>query len=101
MEVLLVHKTVGVLPPEMMKTGMEMGRKLIAKPEEFVPRGKILYSVAALNSWMLVCLWDVPSVDVLVPVTEQMKMVGWDTDIIPVEKTEVWLSKLEKAQAKR
>jgi hypothetical protein len=93
-EVLLVHKVVGVLPPEMMKTGAEMGKKLLAKPKDFVPGGKLISSYAARGIYMMVCVWDVPSVDSLMPVMEQMKMVGWNTDIIPVEKTEVWLSKL-------
>jgi len=93
-EVLLVHKVVGALPPEMMKTGAEMGKKLLAKPKDFVPGGKLISSYSARGIYMLVCVWDVPNVDSLMPVMEQMKMVGWNTDIIPVEKTEVWLSKL-------
>jgi hypothetical protein len=100
-EVVLIHKTVGVLPPDMMKTGVEMGKKMVAKPGEFVPKGKLKSTLAALNNWMIICFWDVPSLDVLMPAVEQMKMVGWNTDIIPVETAEVWLSKLEKAQAKR
>lgn len=94
MEVLLVHKVVGVLPPETLKAGAEMGKKLIAKPKDFVPGGKLISSYAARGIYMIVCVWDVPNVDSLMPVMEQMKMVGWNTDIIPVEKTEVWLSKL-------
>jgi xylose isomerase len=31
------------------------------------------------------------------PVGEQMSMMGWDTDIIPVDKMEVALAKFEKA----
>jgi hypothetical protein len=100
MEVVLIHKTVGVIPPDMMKIGVEMGKQLVSKPEQFVPNGKIISSFAARNDWMIICSWDVPSVDILVPVAEQMKMVGWTTEIIPVEKTEVWISKFEKAQAK-
>jgi hypothetical protein len=31
------------------------------------------------------------------PLLEQMNMLGWETDIIPVEKMEVGLPKAEKA----
>ena len=81
----------------MMTAGMDMGKKLCAKPGEFVPGGKLIGSYMARGKNMLVCIWDVPSVDALMPVMEQMKMGGWNTEVIPVEKTEVAISKLEKA----
>ena len=97
MEVLVIHKTIGLLPPEMMAAGVELGKKIVAKPGEVVPGGKLISSYMARGINMVVCLWDVPSVDALMPVLEQMKMSGWNTDMIPVEKTEVAISKLEKA----
>jgi hypothetical protein len=96
-EVLLVHKAIGVVPPDMMAASVEMGKKLTAKPGEFVPGGKLIASYMARGIMMIVCLWDVPSLEALMPVTEQMKMGGWNTDVIPVEKTEVAIVKFEKA----
>ena len=100
MEVVLIHKTVGVLPPDMMKTGAEMGKQICTNPGQFVPNGKLTSSVAALNSYTVICLWEVPSLDALLPVMEGMKNAGWVTDIIPVEQSLVWISKLEKALTK-
>jgi hypothetical protein len=37
MEFLLIHKLMGVVPPEMMTASIEMGKKLVAKPGELVP----------------------------------------------------------------
>ena len=97
MEILLIHKLKGPVPPEMMAATIEIGKKLTLNPGELVPGGKLIaaYSVRALS--MAVCIWEVPSVEALMPPLEQMSMLGWDTDIIPVEKMEVALPKLEKA----
>jgi hypothetical protein len=97
MEILLIHKTAGLLPPEMMTAGMEMGKKLCAKPGDFVPGGKLIGSYMARAKSLLVCIWDVPNLEALMPVLEQMKMGGWNTEVIPVDKTEVAIAKVEKA----
>jgi hypothetical protein len=97
MEVLLIHKLMGVVPPEMMAASIEMGKKLVAKPGEFVPGGKLIASYGARALSMVVCLWEVPSMEALMPALEQMNMLGWNTDTIAVEKMEVALPKLEKA----
>jgi hypothetical protein len=97
MEVILIHKAQGVAPPEMMAPSLEMGKKMTFSPEEMVPGGKSIFSYAARAKSMIVCLWEVPSVDVLMPALEQMNMIGWETDIIPVEKMEVALPKFEQA----
>jgi len=62
-----------------------------------VPGGKLIAAYGARALSMVVCLWEVPSMEALVPVLEQMNMLGWDTDTIPVEKMEVALPKFEKA----
>lgn len=59
--------------------------------------GKLIASYGAVGITMVVCLWDVPKMEALMPVMGKMNMGGWNTDIIPVEKMEVRLSSLEKA----
>ena len=97
MEVLLIHKMMGVVPPEMMAASLEIGKKLTTNPGELVPGGKLIASYSARALSMVVCLWEVPSMEALMPPLEQMNMLGWETDTIPVEKTDVALPKLEKA----
>jgi hypothetical protein len=74
-----------------------MAKKMTYSPEEMVPGGKSLFAYGARAKSMVICLWDVPSVDVLMPVLEQMNNIGWETDIIPVEKMEVAVPKFEQA----
>ena len=97
MEVLLIHKLMGVVPPEMIAAGLEIGKKILAKPGEVVPGGKLRASYWARAISMGVCVWEVPSMEALMPFVEQMNMLGWDTDTIPVHKLEVGLKKYEKA----
>ncbi len=97
MEVLLIHKPVGLLPPDMWAASLEMGKKLEANPEEFVPGGKMIASYAARGLSMIVCIWEVPSLEALMPLEEGMNVLGWETDTIPVEKMEVAIPKFEKA----
>jgi hypothetical protein len=97
MEILLIHKPRGIVPPEMMAAALEIGKKIMTNPGQVVPGGKLIGSYHARAIGMLVCLWEVPSIEALMPVGEQMSMMGWDTDIIPVDKMEVALAKFEKA----
>ncbi len=97
MEVLLIHKPIGMLPPESWAALMEIGKKLETNPGELVPGGKLIAAYAARALSMIVCLWEVPSMEALMPTLEQMNMLGWDTDTIPVDKMDVALAKYEKA----
>ena len=97
MEVLLIHKLMGVVPPEMMAAGLEIGKKIMTNPGEVVPGGKLIASYSARGLSMIVCIWEVPSMEALMPLEEQMNMLGWETDTIPVEKMEVAIPKFEKA----
>lgn len=97
MEVLLIHKPIGMLPPEMWAASLEVGKKLEANPGALVPGGKLVASYGARALSTIFCLWEVPSIDALMPLLEQMNMMGWETDIIPVETMEVGLPKAEKA----
>ena len=96
MEVLLIHSPMTV-PPEMVAARIDISKKLLAKPGEFVPGGKLIAAYGARALSMAVCLWEVPSMEALMPALEQMNMLGWNTDTIPVEKMEVAIPKLEKA----
>ena len=97
MEFVLVHKPVGMLPPEVMKLTIEMAKKLAAKPEEFVPKGKLIASYYAIGAQAIYCIWDVPNVEALAPVLRQMSIVGWNTEVIPAQKAEVAIANIEKA----
>ena len=97
MEVLLIHKPAGLLPPELMAASLEIGKKLEANPGEIVPGGKMIASYSARGLSMIVCLWEVSSMEALMPLEEQMIMLGWETDTIPVDKMKVALPKFEKA----
>ena len=97
MEVLLIHKPIGMLPPEAWAAAIDVGKKLQANPGAMVPGGKQIAGYGARAISMIVCIWEVPSIEALMPLLEQMNMMGWNTDIIPVETMEVGLPKAEKA----
>ncbi len=50
-----------------------------------------------LGDQVIFCIWDSPTVDSLTPVLGSMMVAGWQTEVIPVEKIEDALPKLEKA----
>ena len=97
MEVLLIHKAVGLLPPESWVALTEMGKKLQANPGEFVPGGKLIAAYSARALSMIICLWEVPSMEAMMPALEQMNMLGMDTDTILVDKLPVGIAKFEQA----
>ena len=97
MGVILIHKLRGIVPPEMLIGSIELGKKLIANPEDLVPGGKIIACYSARGFSMIVCIWEVSSVKALMPFVEQLYMLGWDTDTVPADDFEVALPKHEKA----
>lgn len=97
MEVILIHKPMGTLPPEMLTAGMELSKKVLAKPEEFVPGGKLIAAYYGRCLWIAVCIWDVPTIEALMPFLEQINMLGWNNEVIPAEKAEVAMEKAAKA----
>jgi hypothetical protein len=86
MEYILIHKPVGALPPEAMKFTLDMAKKLGANPLAMVPGAQAVY-----------CIWDTPNMEALAPLLRNMSIGGWNTDVIPVEKAEVAIPKIEKA----
>ena len=96
MEYILIHRPRGLIPPEIWKTIVELTKKLNEKPEEIVPGGKIMAAYTARCKAFVVCIWDVPSAESLMPAFEQLSDLGVDTEIIPAEKVSDALLKWEK-----
>ena len=99
MEILLIHTQLGPVPPEMMIKAIEIGKELAADPSKFVPGGKIIASYKAIGQSLLLCIWDVPSIDALAPLIEQMNFLEWETEVIPAEKASTFIPKAEKMLA--
>lgn len=99
MEIILVHKPIGLIPPESMKLSMDRAKELCAKPQEFVPGSKLIGSYTAIGAQVIFCIWDVPNTESLLPLLRNMSIAGWNTEIIPVERTEVAIPNIEKAMA--
>ncbi len=99
MEIILMHRPRGALPLELSKMAVEIGKKFIAKPEEFVPGGKLIGAFMGRVEELIFCIWDVPSVESLMPFFEKVKNMGWDTTVIPVDKFSEGIAKAEKALA--
>jgi hypothetical protein len=97
MEIILIHKPIGTLSPDTATAGLQLGRNAVTKPGEVVPGGKLIASYYARALWLIVCIWDVPNVEALMPFVEQLMMLGWNTEIIPAEKGEVAVEKIAKA----
>lgn len=96
MEFILIHKPRGIILPEAMAATGEQIRKLLAKPDEFVPGGKLIASYGARGKSFAVCIWDAPSAEALCPFLEQLSLAGWDTDIMPAEKMTVYVERVMK-----
>ena len=99
MEYLLIHKPRGMMPPDLAMASVEQAEKLQQNPEEFVPGGKMIASYSALTQRLIVCIWDAPSIEILMPFSEKMSFGGWDTEVIPVEKVVDGIPKWKKAIA--
>jgi hypothetical protein len=101
MEFMTIHTMGSTMTQETMVASLEMGKKLMAKPGDFVPGGKLLFSYAGRGKGIIVCLWEAPNVDCMMPALEQMHLLGWDTEIIPVDEMNIHLKKLEQAMKAR
>jgi hypothetical protein len=97
MEFILIHKPLGIISPEVMGATLEQVGKLLAKPDDFVPGGKLIASYGARCKSFVVCIWDAPSAEVLCPFVEQLVQAGWETDILPAENMTVHIDRLMKA----
>jgi len=97
MEVILIHRPVGMIPPEMATMGIQAARDVLSKPSEVVPGGKLIASYYARAQWLVVCVWEVTDLEALMPFLEGMRLQGWNTEVIPAEKGKVAVGKLAKA----
>jgi hypothetical protein len=97
MEFIMIHKPQGVIPPEVMAGTLEQVGKLVARPGDYVPGGKLIASYGARGKSFVVCIWDAPSAEALCPFVEQLAMAGWETDIMPADEMTVHVKKLGKA----
>lgn len=96
MEFVLIHRQLGPVPPALMQKAIEVGKALNADPSKFVPGGKLIASYKAIGQSLIICIWDVSSIDALGPLLEQMNFMEWETDVIPAEKISTFIPKAEK-----
>jgi len=82
-----------------MKKAMEIAKQLDADPSKFVPGGKMIASYKACGQSLVFCIWEVPTVDALIPLLEQMNFMEWETEVIPAEKITTFIPKAEKLLA--
>ena len=99
MEFVLIHRQLGPVPPEVMKKAIETAKELDADPSKFVPGGKLIASYKASGQSLVVCIWEAPTVDALIPLLEQMNFLEWETEVIPAEKMTTFIPKAEKMLA--
>ena len=97
MEYILVHKPVGSLAPEVMKGTLAIAKQLRANPGAFVPGGKLVESYYAIGQQAIFCVWDAPTIDSMAPLMRNMSISGWNTEIVPVERSAVAIENIEKA----
>lgn len=97
MEVLCIHKPVEGITSDMISSAIDVIKKLITKPEKIVPYGRLIASYYARKSWMVICVWELPNLEAYIPAIKQMKLVGWSSEIVPVEKGSSAIEKVEKA----
>jgi hypothetical protein len=97
MEFIVIHKPLGIIPPEVMSGTLEQVGKLLARPGDFVPGGKLIASYGARGKSFVVCVWEAPNAEALCPFVEQLVMAGWETDIMPADNMKIHIEKLGKA----
>ena len=99
MEFILIHRQPGIVPPEITKKAIETAKGLNADPSKYVPSGKLIASYKAIGQSSVVCIWEAPTVDALIPLLEQMNAIGWETEVIPAEKMATFIPKAEQMLA--
>ena len=66
---------------------------LINKPEELVPNAKLVSTLAAKMKREMYSLWETDDPESLVNAMTKLNELGYDTEIIPVEPADKFLSK--------
>lgn len=101
MEFVLIHKPLGPLPPEVLKKTLEFTKMVVTQPSRVVPDGRLVASYNALGQWVQICVWEAPSADALTPLLEGLRALGFNTEVIPVEKVEEAIPKWEKGLSQK
>jgi hypothetical protein len=99
MEYMLVHTGRGIFTPEIMVPMMEQSKLMANNPAAFVPGGKLVGSWVARNKALIVCIWEVPSVENLGGLVEMMELSGWDTDINLTESFPAHIERIGRVMA--
>jgi hypothetical protein len=76
---------------------IDYAKNILSTPGKIVPGGKLIASYATLNDMMLVCIWDVPTLDALTLLVEQLNFLMTSTEIYPAVKADIFMSKFEMA----
>ncbi|OYT51649.1 MAG: hypothetical protein B6U73_01585 [Desulfurococcales archaeon ex4484_204] len=97
LEVVLLHKPLGPLPPEALRAALELVKKVVENPSSIVPGGRIVAAYNAVGKWFQVCIWDVPSVEALLPFIEGLRGAGINTEVVPAESVEKAIPKWERS----
>jgi molybdenum cofactor biosynthesis enzyme len=95
MEFILLHRPTGPLPLENVKATIELAKKV----NELIPNGKPIAKYVARSQALVVSIVDVPNAEDLMPFCEQLNLLGINTEIIPADKMEVAIPKMENAVA--
>ncbi len=99
MEFVLLHKQLGPLPAETLRKAVDFAKKITTKTSEVVPGGRLIAAYNACSQHLQLYIWEAPSLDALMPLLEGLRNLGFNTEIIPVEKFEEAILKWEKVLA--
>ena len=94
MEFVLIHRMIGLAPPEVSKALIEIGKKR----KELCPQAKEIVAYWSMFDQVGFCVWEAPSIEALAPLS-QMANLGMKTEIIPVIKIDEALPKFEEAMS--
>lgn len=97
LEFVLIHKLQYTLPPGIFVAAIQFMKRVIEDSSEVVPCGKLIASYNACGQWLQVSIWDAPNIAALLPLIEEMRGLGFNTEVIPAEKAEVAIPKWEKS----
>jgi len=89
----LIHRMMGLVPPEIQMHILE----IIKKRKEIAKGAKELASYAPIAYQGAICVLEIDNLEKLMPLLGQLAGCGVSTEIIPVEKSEVAMKNWEEA----
>ena len=96
MEYVLIARPNNSLSMEMMPPILDRTKEMLENPEKVVPGGKLLAAYGGFTQMIAIYIWDVPSIDSLIPFYKQSPNLGWDVEIIPVVKIADGIDEIKK-----